>query len=258
MRGDFGCIATLLCMIAVFLLGLYLLRWPSLPIEGSTILDLVGGIVCFFWLLVVLKVPWDLHFEAERVLFELRRAQERGIAVNVARQDYVRRLSRRMIVAAIGAHVGSAAVVAAATYWSGGRIGYLFAFFYLVTTFLRPASQGYRAIKNRLTEIESEAKYPREDVVKLKAKVEEVCSRVEVLEKSLEAIKSAQVRLDEQMEQLGREIRDLRQVIESCELSYARRINDLRIEVEQAVTKAVDRQEIISGLQSLVKLFKEA
>ena len=41
------------------------------------------GVLCFLWLLVILKAPWDLYFQALQVSFEMQRSRERQIALPI-------------------------------------------------------------------------------------------------------------------------------------------------------------------------------
>ena len=54
--------------LAAWLLGLDDLVRRS--IEAGHLLDWVMGALCFVWLLVILKAPWDLYFQAHVALWE--------------------------------------------------------------------------------------------------------------------------------------------------------------------------------------------
>src|SRR5689334_10709668 len=58
-------------------------------------LDWLMGGLCLAWLIVILKAPRDLYFQAQEVVFELQRSRERGISVGEECEQYLRILRRR-------------------------------------------------------------------------------------------------------------------------------------------------------------------
>src|SRR5262249_1580668 len=145
-----------------WMLGLGDVVRPS--VAAGHLLDWIMGGFCLLWLLILLKVPWDLYFQAQQVAFELKRAQERDVIVPADRETYIRALRRRLGWLAVGGHLFSAALVALVAYFSHGQVGYYFAAFYLVSTIFRPAVAGYVYLREKLLAITEEARYPREDI----------------------------------------------------------------------------------------------
>ena len=68
-------------------------------------LDWGMGIVCFLWLLIILKAPWDLYFQSRTIAFELQRARERSIQPQAEREAYVLFVGRRLLILAIASHL---------------------------------------------------------------------------------------------------------------------------------------------------------
>lgn len=236
--------------------------WPS----ATLLLDVAAGVVCLIWLLLILRVPWDIYFEAGRVLFEMRRSAERDLAVNPVRARYVRRLRWAAGLVAVGSHLVSAAIIAWLTYRTEGRTGYYFAVFYVVATFFRPASRGYRFLMRQLGEIHSEVRYPREDVVKLRHDVEQVVEQLRSLEESrLGALDEVVRRLDVRLgaaEEAGvrtrAEVGDVRSAVARAEHSFQERVHRLSEEVERSLMRAFDNRDIVNGLSAFAKLIKQA
>src|SRR5438093_8607931 len=94
--------------VVAWLLGLGAVVRAS--IAAGHLLDWVMGGLCLLWLIVILKAPWDLFFQAQAVAFELQRAKERKVAVLPGREEYVLRLRGRLAGLAVGAHLLSAAL----------------------------------------------------------------------------------------------------------------------------------------------------
>ncbi|HLK61093.1 MAG TPA: hypothetical protein VKU00_31310 [Chthonomonadaceae bacterium] len=228
--------------LAVWLLGLG--PWIHQSLASGHLLDWVMGALCFLWLLVILKAPWDLYFQALQVSFEMQRSQERQIALPPGREAYLKTLRRRLGGLAVGAHLLSAALVAAVTYSSGGRAGYYFAAFYLVSTLFRPVLAGYVYLMRKLNAIGEEARYPREDIVEVRQKL-----------KWQEAtLRDLQDRMRDTREDLERE----RRTREGEEYEMRQNIQAISREFESTVSRLTDNQDVIKGIQAFVRLIGQA
>jgi Skp family chaperone for outer membrane proteins len=209
-------------------------------IVSGHLLDWIMGGFCLIWLLIILKVPWDLYFQAQGVAFEIQRSKERGIAIVPGREEYVRLVRSRLGWLAVGTHVASAALIAAITYFTGGAVGYFFAGFYLLSTLFRPAAAGYAYLSGKLRDIAQEARYPREDIAKMR-------SRVEGHDKSLHS-------MAEQIQQLEEALSRERTERETETSELRQSIHAIGREFETTVSKLTDNQEIIRGIQAFVRL----
>jgi hypothetical protein len=208
------------------------------------LLDWVMGALCLLWLLVILKVPWDLYFQALEVFFELQRAKEQGIPVPEGRAEYIAKLRSRLLRLSLGAHLGSALLVTSIAYFTRGHVGYYFAVFYLVSTVFRPAVAGYVYLSRKLRSIGEEAHYPRQDVNELRERLRVQEEETLNLTRNL---KAQGERLQEETARREAETRDLRQ-----------RVNDISREFESAISRLTDNQEVIKGIQAFVRLIAQS
>jgi hypothetical protein len=232
----------------------------------SLLLDIAAGAVCLIWLLFVLKVPWDLFFETRSILFEMQRSIEKQLAVNPDRIRYVNRMQRITGAIAISSHIVSATIITGLTYWSNGKVGYFFAFFYIVATFFRPAKRAYDFLIIKLREIRNEVKYPREDVIKLRQDLSTLEEQIKILKESqLCQLEERMTRLSGRVEAteesdrgLKADISNSRSMIERVERSFQSRIECLSEEVERTLTKAIDNQDVITGVRAFARLIKQA
>jgi hypothetical protein len=231
-----------LAALAAWLLGLgETLRGA---IAAGHLLDWVMGGLCLAWLIVLLKAPWDLYFQAQAVAFELDRSRERGIVVAAGREEYVRRLRRRLGWLAIGAHLFSALLVAALAWFAGRAVGYYFAGFYLVSTLFRPTVAGYVYLTHKLRAIGHEARYPREDVVELRERVH----WLEITTRTLsEQVDQWRVAVEREASARADDSRELRQTIHAVSR-----------ELEASVSRLTDNREVIAGLQAFVRLVAQS
>ena len=227
---------------AAWVLGLGSIVHAS--VTAGHLLDWLMGGLCLLWLIVILKVPWDLYFQAHGVAFELERARERGIATPDGREAYVRVLRRKLAWIAVGAHWLSAALVAAIAYFSHGMLGYYFAAFYIVSTVFRPAVAAYMYLSRKLAIIGEEAHYPREDVVEMR-------SRLQWHDQTLNTVTA-------QMEQYGEELRREKSGREEADREMRQRIQAISREFESTVSRLTDNQEVINGIQAFVRLVAQS
>lgn len=243
LTGLLGTLFTVaLAALALWLLGLDGVVRAS--IAAGHLLDWVMGAICLFWLVVILKVPWDLYFEAQAVSFEMERSRERGIVVQEGREQYVRKLRRRLGWGAVGAHLLSAVVVAGVSFYSGGALGYYFAGFYLLSTVFRPAVAGYVYLSQKLRAIGEESRYPRQDVVEFR-------SRLDVLEANLKSLTLHQ-------ERAGDELQQERAVREEEAQELRQNVHALGRQFETAIGQLTDNQEVIKGIQAFVRLVAQS
>jgi hypothetical protein len=208
---------------------------------SGRLLDWVMGALCLLWLLVILKAPWDLYFQASAVAFEQERSRERSVALTPGRVKYIRTLRRRLGMLAIGAHLGSAALIAAIAFLTGERqVGYWFAVFYLVSTVFRPAVAGYAYLSRKLSAVGEEARYPREDIVEMRGRLDAAESQSHQLRTETDELRS---RLEAESAVRAEEARNLRE-----------RQNALAREFEVTASRLTDNREVISGIQAFVRL----
>lgn len=261
-KNFFFIVATIIVVLLVLLGIFYLLsgifNWTVAAPSPKTMLDIVSGAIGLLWLLFILKVPWDLYFKTHKVLFEMKRSEEKNIPVKSDRRSYVKKMRLITGSIAIGSHVVSAGIIATLTYWNSGQIGYYFAFFYVLATLFRPATQAYFYLLHKLREIQGEILYPREDVGKLKTDLSFLIGRVNDLEKYLEDNKNRLTATEETSKNLSAEIKDLNYALERVDKNFQNRLQLLTTEVERGLSKAFDQQDIISGLRAFARLIKQA
>lgn len=251
-NGKIGCGALL--AIAVFGILAWLLVSQETThgtVPPGHLLDWFMGALGLFWLLVILKVPWDLYFQAMEVNFELQRSKEREVAIAPDRERYIAVLRKRLLMLAVGAHIVSAAVICAATYGSHGQLGYYFAAFYLLSTVFRPAIAGYVYLTHKLKTIGQEVRYPRDDVREMLTKFQEQQEKLQTFEVTLrnmaEQVHQGREALAREVSAREAETRELRQSV-----------HNLGREFETTVSRLTDNQEVIKGIQAFVRLIAQS
>lgn len=170
-------------LVVLLLLAFGLLQWLHIP--AGSILDWVIGGASFWWLVVIVTVPWNVYFQAKEVLAEAERSTEKGIAVDEKQVTYVKRLASRSLLVAIALHLLSAIGLYTLAITGISAVGYVSSGAALLLTLLRPAVRGYEYLAARLRAIGQEVQYPREDVVELRQRVITLESTVEQLQQQL-------------------------------------------------------------------------
>jgi hypothetical protein len=247
---------------AAALLFAWLGRLAGVPL--STLLSIGAGGVALAWLIVLVTVPWNLYFAARQVVADMAVSRERGITVRAAHEAEAGRLARRMLWFALGAHIGTAAVVVVVTLISGATAGYYFAGFYLLSTAIRPAAAYVTHVRERIKVLKRESTYPRDDVASLKQRVDLAAKAVDELREDLRRTGS----------NLAGDIAHTRQLL-TADLArvqdaqaadraaartrdddLARRIDQMVRRIEATLDGISDHQELLTGIRALVRMIK--
>lgn len=166
----------------LFLLLVYgLLQW--LCIEAGRLVDWIIGVGIAEWLMIIVTVPWDVHFRARGVLIDAAQSKEKQIDVDQKDVSYVERAVRLSLLVALSLHVVSAGVFFILAQRELIPLGYVSAAAALLLTLLRPSLRAYTYLQERMENIRQKLLYPREDIVELR-------NRVSSLEYGLEELKT--------------------------------------------------------------------
>ncbi len=253
-RFLFGALGVSLGCLLVF----GLLRWLGMP--SGQLVDWIIGFVGFWWLLVVVTIPWNLHFGARRVVVAADESRRRGISVEGAQVAYAQRWMRWSLLLALGLHLSSAAVLYGLAAAGVSAIGYLGAAAALLLTGLRPAVAGYRYVRGRLRVIGQELRAPREDVVTLRADLRAATERLATLEQALdlEVPSSLAARQRADMGELRERLERLRLAHDELRATNAAEHSRLAREAEQAVAQISADGQVLDHVRELVRFFKSA
>ena len=247
---------------AAALLFAWLGRLAGVPL--ATLLAIGAGGVALAWLIVLVTVPWNLYFAAHQVVADLAVSRERGITVRAAQEAEAARLARRMRWLALGAHLGTAAVIAVITYFSGTTVGYYFAGFYLLSTAIRPAVAYVAHVRERIRVLTRESTYPRDDVVTLKHRVDRAAKAVDELRDELHRtgstlagdIAHARQLLTTDLARVQDEQAADRTAARNRDDDLGRRIDQMVRRIEATLDGISDHQELLTGLRALVRMIK--
>ncbi|MEL4894522.1 hypothetical protein [Crocosphaera sp. Alani8] len=150
----------------LILVAFFLLQWLQIP--AGNFIDWVIGVTSFWWLLTIVTIPWNIYFSAKEVASEAIISQDKGILLDNKKLDYINTVSRWALVVAIALHLLSGLGLYELAAFGISPVGYISCFATLLLTGLRPAVRGYQYLAYRLSTIQQEIKYPREDILELR------------------------------------------------------------------------------------------
>lgn len=227
-------------LILAYLAALAVALWTGVP--PQTLLTWGAGGAALLWLIVLITLPWNLHFRAREVLGDLRRSRAAGIKVTDEQLAFAERVKRWTLLTSFGVHLLSAAVALAIAAWADAPLGYPFAGFYLLSCVVRPATAAVVQLRRRLETIAAETRFPRDDVLKLRAQVEEHELATKRHEEAIEALNT---RHDALVAQTERQRQELEQ-----------RLSALARKFEESLDRLTDNRELISGIKAFLRMIR--
>ncbi|MDC0721603.1 hypothetical protein [Nannocystis bainbridge] len=227
-------------LILAYLAALGVAVWSDVP--PGVLLTWGAGGAALIWLVVLVTLPWNLHFRAREVLAEMRRSRDAGIKVTDEQIAFAERVKRWTLITSLAIHFVSAGVALAVAVFTGADLGYPFAGFYLLSCLVRPAIASMQQIRRRLEAIAEDTRFPRDDVMKLRGQVAHHENVVVKLEESLKTLR-------EEHDQLA--ARTDRQRVE-----LEQKIGALARKFEESLDRLTDNRELISGIKAFLRMIR--
>ncbi|MBE9165216.1 MULTISPECIES: hypothetical protein [Microcoleaceae] len=243
----------------LFLLLIFaILQWLHVP--AGSFIDWVIAIAIFEWLLLIVTVPWNVHFEAKEVLAQAAESTKKNIAVDHEQVKYVNVLVRRSLFVAIGLHLGSAIVLYALAATGISAVGYLSSGAALLLTVMRPAIRGYQYLAQRLRTIRSQFLYPREDIVELRSRFANLESTVTDLSNqfSLNNPNSWVAVQEREQQATTRELTNLSASLQSLQAKNQAEHTKLARDAESAIAQLTDDGQFLNHVREIIRFYKEA
>jgi uncharacterized membrane protein len=245
-------------LVAVMVAVFAVLQWFHVAV--GSFLDWTIGAASFWWLLVIVTVPWNIHFQAKEVLAEAAQSREKSIPVDEQQIQYVSMLARRSLVIAIALHVVSTIGLYVLAAIGISTVGYISSGAALLLTILRPAIRSYEYLSARLSMIRQEWTYPREDIVELR-------NRVKTLEEQLQAVRdqlnpehtySLAANYQRTVDETQRELAQVTATI--AELRATNQVDHERLsrESHQAIAQLSTDGQFLDHVREIIRFFKTA
>ncbi|WP_066424926.1 hypothetical protein [Anabaena sp. 4-3] len=251
-------ISSIAGIVAVVLLAFGVLQWFHVP--AGSFLDWVIGGASFWWLLVIVTVPWNIHFQAKQVLAEAAQSQEKDIPVDDRQVQYVQVLAKRSLWLALGLHLLSAIGLYTLAATGISAVGYISSGAALLLTILRPAIRAYEYLYARLTMISQEWKYPREDIVELRQRFFELEQKVQVLEEQLNLEQPYSLAATQQRfsEETRRDLAKIAANLEELRATNQTEHERLSREARNAIAQLSTDGQFLDHVREIIRFFKTA
>jgi hypothetical protein len=245
-----------LAILALLVFGM--LRWMQIP--AGHLIDWVIGAASFWWLFVIVTIPWNIYFQARETLAEAMLSVERGITVSARQIDYVRNVARRSLAVAITLHVVSAAALYTLAKTGVSPVGYVASIATLLLTALRPAVRAYEYLRVRLTSIQRQITYPREDIMELRARFDEIERRVEHLEEQADPSRPHSWAAEQRhaWETARQNLAALTTAHENLRAANSAEHDRLSRETEHAVAQLTADGQFLDHVREIIRFYKTA
>jgi hypothetical protein len=257
-NGFAGFVGTGVMLTLLVVVVFAVLQWLQVP--SGQLLDWIVGIASCWWLLVVVTVPWNIHFQAREVVYDAARSEEREIAVRPEQVAYARRWVGRSLLIAVALHLLSALALYALAAAGISQVGYITAFAALLLTGLRPLARAYAYVADRLSAIGRELRYPRDDVAKLLSDVEDLRGRLQHIEDAinLDAPQSWAAQVRGQLDDLRAHGATTRAALD--ELRAANQLEHQRLarEAQGAIAQLSVDSQFLGHVREIIRFVKEA
>lgn len=251
-------ISSIAGIVVVVLAAFGLLQWLHIP--AGNFLDWVIGGASFWWLLVIVTVPWNVHFQAKEVLAEAAQSIEKGIPVDEKQVKYVTLLAKRSLWVAIALHLFSAVGLYTLAVTGISTVGYISSGAALLLTILRPAIRAYEYLYARLAMIRQEWKYPREDIFELRDRFSILEQKIQSLEDQLNpeqpySLSATQQRFaEETRKDLARIAANLEELRATNQTEHER----LGREARNAIAQLSTDGQFLDHVREIIRFFKTA
>lgn len=228
-------------LFLAYLAALGVALWRDVAPE--VLLTWGAGGAALIWLVVVVTLPWNLHFRAREVLAELRRSAEAGIKVTGEQIAFAEKVKRWTLTTSLAMHVLSAVVALGLAVLGDQPLGYPFAGFYLLSCLVRPVIASMQQVRRRLETIAEDTRFPRDDVMKLRGQVE--------------AHELAVARFDQELAELRRRHEELAEGVEKQRAELELKIGALARKFEESLDRLTDNRELIGGIKAFLRMVRE-
>ncbi|MBD2250697.1 hypothetical protein [Nostoc parmelioides] len=251
-------ISSIAGIVITVLLAFSVLQWFHVP--AGSFLDWVIGGASFWWLLVIVTVPWNIHFQAKQVLAEAAQSREKEIPVDERQVRYVQGLAKRSLWVALALHLFSAIGLYLLAATGISAVGYISSGAALLLTILRPAIRAYEYIYARLTMISQEWKYPHEDIVELRHRFVELEEKVKVLEDQFNLEQPYSLAATQQRfgEETRRDLAKIAANLEELRATNQTEHERLSREARNAIAQLSTDGQFLDHVREIIRFFKTA
>ena len=235
-----------------------IVRWLNISI--GSLVDWIIAIASFWWLLTIVTIPWNIHFDARETLNNANLSQDKGIPVDAKQLKYVRQIARWSIVVAIALHLLSALALYVLAITGISNVGYISSGLTLLLTILRPTIRGYQYLNQRLLTIKKEVECPRQDAIEFSQEIEHLKTKIEFLENllDLENPNSLVKQQQESIQENRRQIALQKALLEEERAKNTVEHQRISQEAIAAVSQLTEDSQFLSHVREIIRFVKTA
>jgi hypothetical protein len=240
--GGVGTVALVLFALVAHQLG-----WVDGGALGraGAVLALVVGLVG------VVRLPWDLVFEARNVLARQESSRRRGLEVDAAEVAFARASAGRALVLAVGLHALGAVLAIFARGFVGDELGLVLAVAFAASMALRPIHAFYVHTRMRLGLAAREAEVPRQDALSLAESIQSIERRLRELDAARDALRDQLAVIETRARQDAGAWRKSAAVTDE-------KLDRVLRELERTVERTQQSAEVLAGIRAFVRLVRES
>lgn len=224
-------------------------------IDGLLLGRVVAAMAFVFGLITVVRLPWDLTFQARNALAEMEALRARGLTVDETEIKFARKSATRSLVLALFLHLAGAGLALLARSILGAELGVVIALAFLGSMALRPIHAFYLHTRQRLMRAQRNAAVPPPDARTLADADDELRARLDAMTKEMAThreLTQGQITLIEE-----------RTVAEASAWRNSAASTDEKLErvlreFERTVDRTQQNGEVLAGIRAFVQLIREA
>ncbi|PSB15188.1 hypothetical protein C7B65_25020 [Phormidesmis priestleyi ULC007] len=234
------------------------LHWLQIP-TGSFV-DWAIAAASFGWLLAIVTIPWNIYFDAKEALAEAALSDEKGIPVDQRQVDYIRVVAERSGWVVIALHILSAIGLYGLAAAGISQVGYVSSGAALLLTVLRPAVRTYQYFATRIATLRQQFQYPREDVVELRSRFQQLEATVERLASQLnpDDPSSWVATQQRQSDAIRQDLTHVAASQENLRSTNQAEHDRLSREAKQAIAQLTTDGQFLDHVREIIRFFKTA
>ncbi len=246
-------------ILSLLILVVYVsLQW--LGLSTGHFIDWIVGVASFWWLMIIVTLPWNMYFKAKEILEAAVKSAERKIKVDPKEIEYSKNVSRRSLTLAIVLHLLSAMGLHALAIFEISSVGYISSVAALLLTGLRPALRAHEYVLYRLSVIRGQLYHPREDIAELRGRFQKLEENVKQLNSQMDTKKpnswvSAQER---RVEAINKEVTQARVLIEDLRVTNKSEHERLSRDAKQAIAQITEDGQFLEHVREILRFIKTA
>lgn len=242
-------------LASLFVVGVALVAHQLGWVDGALLLRAAAALALVVGLVGVVRLPWDLAFQARDVLARQEAARRRGLTVEDAEVAFARRSASRALWLALALHLAGAALAFAARAILGDEVGLVLSVAFVGSMALRPVHAFYVHTRARLLAAGREAEVPRDDARSLSLAVAELRARLAALDEEREAHREA---VRTQLATLEERAREDAAAWRRAATAGDEKMDRVLRELERTVERTQQSAEVLAGIRAFVRLVRES